>query len=199
MPFKPHYWFSDGLAEIGVGVGFMVTGGVLLLIGFLPTLTLKMMAMPAAGLFISWAFPSVITAVRTRWLTTAAGMAIHRTTLRAQVSGAAVILPIVVWLSLNFATLAQQVTAADSWRLWCITIGLFFSLIPLFLGFVSGVIRFYLMAAPIIGAGFLSIFMAPNVTASALIVWFVTGLCFCLSGLITLLRFRVAQKHTQKK
>lgn len=195
MPLRATYWFSDGLAEIGVGIGFIVTGGILLLIGFLPTLALKLVAMPAAGLFISWAFPNVIAAVRARWLTTAAGMAVHHTTLRAQVIGAAVILPIVVWLSLNFAMLTQHLTAANSWPLWCITIGLFFSLIPLFLGFVSGVMRFYLVAAPIIGAGFLSIFMAPNVTASALLVWFVTGLCFCLSGFLALLRFRAAQKR----
>ncbi len=194
MAAKQRYWFSDGLAELGVGIGFLFTSLVWLLIGVLPTVLLKLLAMPVAGLLISWAFPKAITAVRERWLSTAVGLSVHRTTLRAQLMGAAVILPIVVWLSLDFSALAINFEAADSWRVWCTSIGLFFSLIPLFMGFISGVVRFYLLAVPIIAAGFAAITLTETVAGSALLLWFVTGICFSVSGLIALLRFRAHLK-----
>lgn len=189
MAAKQRYWFSDGLAELGVGIGFLLTGLVWLLIGILPTVLLKLLAMPIAGLVISWAFPKAITAVRERWLTTAVELSVHRTTLRAQIIGAAVILPIVIWLSLDFSALALHFNAADSWRIWCTSIGLFFSFIPLFMGFISGVVRFYLLAIPIIMAGFAAITITETVASSTLLLWFVTGVCFTVSGMIALWRF----------
>lgn len=184
------YWFSDGLAEIGVGVGFLLTGGVLLSIGSLPTVTLKVLAMPLTGLLISLVFPSLISAVRSRWLNKTSVEPLYRSSLRSQVIGVGILLPVVGWLAINVAALGDDLTGRGSLGLWCITIGLFFSLVPLLWGFVSGMLRFYLVAIPVIGSGVAAAYWTLSIGASTLLVWFVTGVCFLVSGTIALIVFQ---------
>lgn len=190
----PRYWYSDGLPDIGVGLGFWLMTAVLLNMGQIPTILGRVVALPFTGFFISLLFPWLIRTVRTRWLADPPILTAPRPTLRYQLLGMALLVPLVTLLGLLVAQLGTTGDlAGDAADLFALSVGLFVSLVPLLLGFISGAMRYYLVALPII-LGTLWLVLrpafAPDPGLSLVLAWLVTGLCFMLSGLFALAYFR---------
>ena len=183
------YWFSDGLVEIGLGVGLCLLGGVLALLGWLPTLTLKIIALPSTGLLLSGFIPWGIAWARARWWPLAEPLTPYPLTLTHQLWGTAVMLPPLVGLAFLYAQLSGSVSLLTP-ALWLSAAGLLFGFIPLALGFTSGVVRFYALAVPMILAGGVLGRITADLWAGLLLLWLGMGGLFLLSGTAALLRFQ---------
>ncbi len=184
------YWYSDGLPDISLGLGFWLMTTVLLNIEHVPTLLGRVLALPLTGFAISLFFPWAIRTARARWLTNPPIVTAARPSLGYQLFGMALLVPLVTLLGLLVARLGESDhLASDAADLFALSVGLFVSFVPLMLGFISGAVRYYLVALPIVlvtlGLVFSPSFV-PQPGWSVVFVWLVTGLCFLLCGLVAL-------------
>ena len=191
---QERYWYSDGLPDIGLGLGFWLMTAVFMNIELVPTLLGRVLALPLTGFAISLFFPWAIRTARARWLSHPPIRTASRPSLRYQLFGMLLLVPLVTVLGLLVARLGESGNLArDAADLFALSVGLFVSFVPFMLAFISGAVRYYLVALPLVlvtlGLVFSPAFV-PQPGWSVVFVWLVTGLCFLLCGLLTLASFR---------
>ncbi|MCA9979745.1 MAG: hypothetical protein KDD89_02895 [Anaerolineales bacterium] len=193
------YWYTDGLPDIGLGIGFWLMTAVLLNFEQLPGLLGRVVALPLTGFAISLLFPWLIRTVRQRWLPEPPLTYAPRPSLRYQLLGMVILVPLVVVLGLLVARLSESTDlASDAPNLFALSVGVLVSFVPLMLGFISGAGRYYLVAVPVILASFWLVVRSPTMPTpgwSVLFVWGLTGLSFLLCGLAALFLFYIRTQY----
>lgn len=192
------YWYSDGLPDLGLGLGFWLMTAVFLNLGRVPGIAGRMVALPLTGFAISLLFPWCIRTVRKRWLPDPPIQYAPRPSLRYQFLGLIILVPLVIVLALLVARLGESPATLVGWPaytadLFALSVGVFVSFVPLLLGFVSGAVRYYLVALPIILATLALVIRSnavPEPGLSIVFVWGLTGFCFLLSGCVGLWRIK---------
>ena len=190
---------ADGLVELTLGIGFMLSGWVFAdfarhltadgflgeAAGLIGRLTLLSLVSPVVVLLLQyglarrgWAWP--------RWPTA---------TWRRPLQALGVGVPLAVGIGYYSARL-NAASLATLEHDFPILFGLLTALIPLGFAFVSGKWRYYVILAGVAGSGFVISTLSPRVQlrSGGLIIWVITGLLFGLSGGLRWLLFMWNQR-----
>jgi hypothetical protein len=189
----PRYWYTDGLPDIFVGLGFWLMAVVFANLHRVPGVLGQTVALPLTGLAISLFAPWSIRQLRAGWLKLPPLQYAPRPSLRFQVLSMGFLVPQVVALGVVVARLGD---GSDLRVYGLVLFGLgtavFISFVPLLLGFIAGTIRYYLIALPIMLTTFALIsgrLQLPDPGTTILFIWSLTGLSFLLGGILALVYF----------
>jgi hypothetical protein len=185
------YWYDDGLTEIGVAILFLAIGALFLVEALAPAGSLPasfsaigLVVLVAGGIWIiNWAVRLAkrrITYPRTGFVRYPRRDRSPRRRLLVGVLGATVSMVIVLVL---FATAPASLAWIPALQ------GAFIGAFILYVAYVVGLIRFYLLAAASFGLGLATALAGLGDTLGNGVYFAGMGLALLLSGVVTLLRY----------
>lgn len=183
------YWYVDGLAEITVGLFFVVMSLYFLAQAWIKTLNpvLTNFGLLVAILLVLWVFRQALQAIKTRLTYPRTGYvaAPHlQKSLRWQRYG------ITAWLVLvciSLVVLALHSQTSPSWA--PLLIGTVIGLTILVLSYRSRLMRFVFLACALVLIGALVSFINPGQTLAMALSSVANGACFIISGGVTLVHY----------
>ena len=192
------YWYVDGLAEIAIGLFFMLLSAYFPLqeriVTASPYAWLANLGLFAAVLLIVWLFRHTLQAVKTRLTYPRTGFVAYPWTQgrsRWLRYGLAACYGLV---GVSLVALASRSQTIHTWV--PLLTGTIAGLTVLYLSYRFRLMRLAFLACALILTGIVVSLFIPNEMLAAALSSFVNGVCFFVSGMVTLVRYlRKTQPH----